>query len=164
MSTVDSDLDVPGGATRPAPGDTEVTPARLARVGDLNVRRLLPLRQRRSVGAWCFVDHYGPTSVDGAAGADGTGLAPGSLLYLPTGRDQVEIAARAGARLFLLGGEPLGETVLMWWNFVGRTPDDIAVAARDWATGQRFGQVAGYRSAPLPASPLNPAYLARKAG
>jgi len=52
----------------------------------------------------------------------------------------------------------------MWWNFVGRTPDDIAVAARDWATGQRFGQVAGYRSAPLPASPLNPAYLARKAG
>jgi len=37
MSTVDSDLDVPGGATRPAPGDTEVTPARLARVGDLDV-------------------------------------------------------------------------------------------------------------------------------
>ena len=52
----------------------------------------------------------------------------------------------------------------MWWNFVGRTPDDIAVAARDWATGQRFGQVAGYRGAPLPAPPLNPAYLARKAG
>ena len=36
--------------------------------GDLEVRRLLPLRQRRSVGAWCFVDHYGPMSVDGVAG------------------------------------------------------------------------------------------------
>ena len=32
------------------------------------MRRLLPLRQRRSVGAWCFVDHYGPASVDGVAG------------------------------------------------------------------------------------------------
>ena len=45
-----------------------MTSARLARVGDIEVRRLLPLRQRRSVGAWCFVDHYGPTSVDGVAG------------------------------------------------------------------------------------------------
>jgi len=85
------------------------------------------------------------------------------MLYLPTGRDQVEITARAGARVFLLGGEPLGETLLMWWNFVGRTPGDIAAAARDWATGQRFGQVAGYRGAPLAAPPLDPVRLARKA-
>ena len=40
----------------------------MARVGDIEVRRLLPLRHRRSVGAWCFVDHYGPMSVDGVAG------------------------------------------------------------------------------------------------
>ena len=320
MSTVDTDLDVPG-AARPAsaagdagaPG-TELTAARLARVGDLDVRRLLPLRQRRSVGAWCFVDHYGPASVDGVAGmrvpphphiglqtvtwllagtvlhrdslgseqvirpgqlnlmtagrgiahseespedhdpwlhgvqlwlalpgayrdtapgfehhadlpalrlggldttvfagslagvtsparvfsgvvgaelsapvdaagavplapghehvlfaafgaaiADGTELRPGSMLYLPTGRDSVAVTAPAGARLFLLGGEPLGETLLMWWNFVGRTPEDIAVAARDWATGQRFGTVAGYHGAPLAAPPLDPVRLARKA-
>ena len=43
--------------------------ARKAAVGDgTEVRRLLPLRRRRSVGAWCFVDHYGPMSVDGVAG------------------------------------------------------------------------------------------------
>lgn len=48
--------------------DLEVTAAREARVGDMTVRRLLPLRLRRSVGAWCFVDHYGPMSVDGVAG------------------------------------------------------------------------------------------------
>src|SRR5262249_18707911 len=77
MSTVDSDLEVPGAAADAAamgdadvPG-TEVTAARLAHVGDLDVRRLLPLRQRRSVGAWCFVDHYGPASVDGVAGMQG---------------------------------------------------------------------------------------------
>src|SRR5689334_14349560 len=68
MSTVDSDLEVPGAAEDMATPGTEVTAARLARVGDLDVRRLLPLRQRRSVGAWCFVDHYGPASVDGVAG------------------------------------------------------------------------------------------------
>ena len=72
-------------------------------------------------------------------------------------------AGDAGARLFLLGGEPLGETLLMWWNFVGRTPDDIAAAARDWAGGQRFGTVAGYHGAPLAAPPLDPVRLARKA-
>ena len=34
----------------------------------MEVRRLMPLRRRRSVGAWRFVDDYGPMSVDGAAG------------------------------------------------------------------------------------------------
>jgi redox-sensitive bicupin YhaK (pirin superfamily) len=68
VSTVESDLDVAGAAAQRAPGDTEVTTARLARVGDLDVRRLLPLRRRRCVGPWCFVDHYGPASVDGVAG------------------------------------------------------------------------------------------------
>jgi len=43
----------------PGTGDLALTSAREARVGDVIVRRLLPLRQRRSVGAWCFVDHYG---------------------------------------------------------------------------------------------------------
>jgi redox-sensitive bicupin YhaK (pirin superfamily) len=62
MSTVDADVTVPGAA------EAELTLARVARVGDLEVRRLMPLRRRRSVGAWCFVDHYGPMSVDGVAG------------------------------------------------------------------------------------------------
>src|SRR5262245_63432247 len=71
MSTVDADVETPGAPLResdPPGGHTELTSARLARVGDVEVRRLLPLRRRRSVGAWCFVDHYGPMSVDGVAG------------------------------------------------------------------------------------------------
>jgi quercetin 2,3-dioxygenase len=66
VSTVDQDLDVPAGTAQltHAAGDAEVTSARLARVGDIEVRRLLPLRKRRSVGAWCFIDHYGPESLD----------------------------------------------------------------------------------------------------
>src|SRR6478752_2940914 len=71
MSTVDAEVETPGAPLResdPPGGHTELTSARLARVGDVEVRRLLPLRRRRSVGAWCFVDHYGPMSVDGVAG------------------------------------------------------------------------------------------------
>src|SRR6266487_1264181 len=72
MSTIDAELEVPqspaGLSAGPGTGDLALTSAREARVGDVTVRRLLPLRQRRSVGAWCFVDHYGPMSVDGMAG------------------------------------------------------------------------------------------------
>jgi hypothetical protein len=98
----------------------------------------------------------------GTATADGHPLSPGSLLYLGTGRGSVKIGAAAGTSAFLLGGEPLGESLLMWWNFVGRTPEDIISAARDWASGERFGQVAGYRGAPLAAPPLDEARLARR--
>ena len=305
MSTVDADVsvpDTPGADGHPA----ELTIGRVARVGDIEVRRLLPLRHRRSVGAWCFVDHYGPTSVDGVAGmqvpphphiglqtvtwlldgnvmhrdslgseqmirpgqlnlmtagrgiahseesphehdpdlhgvqlwlalpgaqrhvapafehhpelpsaglagfqitvfagslagaqspatvfspvvgaqlhagrdtrgqlgldpgyehaiflaagaaeADGTTLAPGSLLYLAPGRDQVTLAAAAGAELFLLGGTPLDQPVVMWWNFVGTRPEDIIDAARDWSQGTRFGEIPGYPGTRLPAPPLD---------
>lgn len=36
--------------------------ARITEVGGLTVRRLLPKRTRRTVGAWCFVDHVAPTT------------------------------------------------------------------------------------------------------
>ena len=34
----------------------------------MNVRRTLPQRRRTFVGAWCFVDHYGPDQVDASGG------------------------------------------------------------------------------------------------
>ena len=45
--------------------------------------------------------------------------------------------------MMLLGGVPLGEPLLMWWNFVARAPQEIAAAADDWRQG-RFGEVGGY--------------------
>jgi quercetin 2,3-dioxygenase len=41
----------------------------------------------------------------------------------------------------------------MWWNFVARTPEEIAEARNDWGQGNRFGAVidAGDR---IPAPPL----------
>ena len=306
MSTVDADLEITEEPAE-APG-AELTEARVARVGDMTVRRLLPLRLRRSVGAWCFVDHYGPMSVDGVTGMrvpphphiglqtvtwlisgnvlhrdslgseqmirpgqlnlmtagrgiahseespaehdpslhgvqlwvalpdasrhtepafahhaelpaagiggfevtvfagslggarsparmfseivgaelaahrdasasiplaashehvifvatgsaqvdrtpDATVLRPGQLLYLDAGLEQVGVSAAAGTRLFLLGGVPLGEPLVMWWNLVARTPGEIEAAVADWRQG-RFGTVAGYHGEPLPAPPL----------
>ena len=42
----------------------EVTPSRVSQVGALQVRRALPRRTRRTVGAWCFADHVGPVATD----------------------------------------------------------------------------------------------------
>ncbi|WP_406281468.1 pirin-like C-terminal cupin domain-containing protein [Streptomyces sp. NBC_00209] len=41
-----------------------------------------------------------------------------------------------------------------WWNFVGRTQDDITRAREDWMNGDRFGTVHGYGGPPIPAPGL----------
>lgn len=50
----------------PAP-TVEVTESREAMVGRQRVRRALPRRARRTVGAWCFVDHLGPGTPEESA-------------------------------------------------------------------------------------------------
>jgi quercetin 2,3-dioxygenase len=64
------DVPVDGVDGGPEGGVVEVTPSRTAQVGRLPVRRALPQRQRRTVGAWCFADHTGPVDVDEQHGAD----------------------------------------------------------------------------------------------
>jgi redox-sensitive bicupin YhaK (pirin superfamily) len=313
MSTVDANVEIAADLIQES--DLEITEARQARVADIAVRRLLPLRLRRSVGPWCFIDHYGPESVDGIAGmqvpphphiglqtvtwllagnvlhrdslgseqmiqpgqlnlmtagrgiahaeespaehdpvlhgvqlwvalpeatrhvppafehhpqlpvtriggftaavfmgelagarsdatafspivgaeltavaaaagparcvlplepafehvvfvaagraeAAGVTLEPGRLLYLPPGRERASLAAPEGSCVLLLGGTPLGEQLLMWWNFVARTPEEIAAATAGWRAGE-FGEVGGYAGAPMPAPPLDVARLHR---
>lgn len=41
----------------------EVATSRETVVGDATVRRALPRTGRRTVGAWCFADHFGPRDV-----------------------------------------------------------------------------------------------------
>jgi hypothetical protein len=56
--------------------------------------------------------------------------------------------------LVLLGGEPFGERIVMWWNFVARTPEEIVQARADWEQGRRFGAVQAYVGERIPAPPL----------
>ena len=59
-----------GDETRPHAATIEITPSREAQVGSLTVRRALPRRARRTVGAWCFLDHMGPAAVTEEGGVD----------------------------------------------------------------------------------------------
>lgn len=61
--------------------------------------------------------------------------------------------------LMLLGGEPFEEQIVMWWNFVGRSQEDIEEARSDWMSGSRFGEVTGYDGDRLPAPALPPVPL-----
>ena len=83
----------------------------------------------------------------GALRVGGSGLTPGRLGYLGVGRDEVPIDTTEPSRVLLVGGTPLAEPLLMWWNYVARSRDEITVAHRHWTSGhERFGHVAS----PLP--------------
>jgi hypothetical protein len=76
-----------------------------------------------------------------------------NLNYLGINRSSVEFKSRDGCRVLLLGGLPFPEKILMWWNFVARTPEEIALARSDWQSHQRFGEVK-YRGPRIDAPPL----------
>jgi hypothetical protein len=85
---------------------------------------------------------------------EGRRVEPTRTAYLGVGRHSVGLASPDGARVLLLGGEPFGEELLMWWNFVGRSRDEVTAASRAWSNGdERFGSVASALPR-IPAPPL----------
>ncbi|MFK4835465.1 pirin family protein [Microbacterium sp. ZW T2_14] len=85
------------------------------------------------------------------------------LLYLGTRRDDVIVSSGAGATLFLLGGEPFEDDVVMWWNFVGRTHEEIVEAREAWESGgERFGHVVDHGDERIPAPPMPAVRLTRR--
>lgn len=100
---------------------------------------------------------------------NGTPLLHRSLAYAPPGADTLEISAgETGARVLLLGGVPLDERIVMWWNFIGRTHDEIVEYRRryqaelgfdepdpaDAGKPPLFGEFPPGQPAPLPAPAL----------
>jgi redox-sensitive bicupin YhaK (pirin superfamily) len=96
--------------------------------------------------------------MSGAAVVDGVTVTPGAMLYLGCGRADLRLDSENGARLMLLGGEPFAEQIVMWWNFVGRSTEEILDARRQWEDGSRFGTVAD-SGTPLAAPPAPPGRL-----
>ena len=85
----------------------------------------------------CVVPLDGRVAVGGEDVAD-----VGDIVLLAPGSDHLRVDATAGERWLLLGGEPLGEDITMWWNFVARDRDEITAAYRAWqARDDRFGDV-----------------------
>jgi redox-sensitive bicupin YhaK (pirin superfamily) len=80
--------------------------------------------------------------LEGALSVAGELVRPGSLAYLGTDRDELALRTDEPTTALLLGGEPFPEPVLMWWNFVARTRQEVAEARSDWAAAAtRFGAV-----------------------
>lgn len=94
--------------------------------------------------------------IRGAADIDGEPLLPNVMLYLGAGRSALQLRCDDDCQIILIGGKPFEEDVLMWWNFVGRSRDELTEACVQWNAGDaRFGTVRGYDGAPLTA-PLPP--------
>src|SRR5688500_18155143 len=103
---------------------------------------------------------YGLLASSGSATVEGAPLERGAMLYLGTRRRSLRLRAAEASRLLLLGGEPFDEHIVMWWNFVGRSGEEIADYAEQWnAEDDRFGTVVGYDGDRLSAPPLPPVPL-----
>lgn len=89
----------------------------------------------------------------------GTEISRHHLGYFPPGTPSLPIRAGSNeARVLLIGGTPFDEQIVMWWNFVGRTHDDIALARAEWQEGlaagsERFGHLSHKPALPAPELP-----------
>ncbi len=100
---------------------------------------------------------YGVLLASGDAAVFESEVECNTLYYLGTGREELRIASRTGARLLLIGGAPFGEKILMWWNFVARTAEEMKSARQSWERHEIFGEVSRYNGPRLPA----PAFMGR---
>ena len=98
---------------------------------------------------------HGFMLAEGQIALNDTDIPVSGLKYLEKGADSAILTAGAqDSIILLLGGEPFGEKILMWWNFIGRSHQDIAKAREEWnsQTSPRFGSfedsIGGYIPAP----------------
>lgn len=118
-----------------------------ARVDTAVVGAEVSLRAARAVLPLDTGFEHAMAPLDGRIRVGTEVIEPGWLALVPPGADELVIDAdRPGARMLLLGGEPLGERIQMWWNFVARDRDEIEAAWRDWTERtertERFPHVA----------------------
>ena len=106
---------------------------------------------------------YGLVVDAGAPTLQGVAIPAAHLGVVPTGASELVIeAGDEPLRALLIGGEPLGEQIVMWWNFVGRSHDEVVAFREQWqaeviagaSSRGRFGELDGYDGSPLPAPEL----------
>ncbi len=107
----------------------------------------------------------------GLVSLEGQELKPNELGYAAPARTSLELTAYDDSTLLLLGGEPFGESIVMWWNFVGRSHEEIVTFRDEWQSqidgvadsqdvrAGRFGTVIGDLLPPIPAPALPNARL-----
>ena len=141
-------------------GETSKAPAFTPLVGaeislEPGSRAMLPLEKEFE---------YGVLTVQGSALVADVEVPRNEMAYLGNGRDGLVLEAPEGLEedtvVMLLGGEPFGEEIVMWWNFIGRSHEEV-VAQRDAWNGEgtswvppRYGEVRGFDGPRLLAPPM----------
>lgn len=77
-----------------------------------------------------------------------------TLLYLPYGKQNTHVHIQKDSRILIIGGEPFKEDILIWWNFVARTKEEMIQATNAWNNHTAFGEVKGYQGDRLTPPPL----------
>ena len=82
---------------------------------------------------------FGVLADSGTVQVDDTLVPAGSLGYSAPGRRRLRLRAHANAgeivRAVVIGGEPFGEDIVGWWNFVGRSHEEIKAWRANWQAG-----------------------------
>jgi quercetin 2,3-dioxygenase len=105
---------------------------------------------------------YGVFVVAGAVVAESTVAAVDQLLYLGSGRRSVRLRSPSGGRAIMLGGQPFTEEIVMWWNFIGRSHEEIVEFRSAWERRDpRFPPIVSrsekvMEAPPMPTVPLKP--------
>lgn len=95
---------------------------------------------------------YAFMALEGTAVVNGHELDQDNLVVLEPGLTELDIEIHAGGRILLLGGEPFESPILLWWNFVGRTQEELRIAREQWINQDpRFGSIPSYKGASLKA-------------
>lgn len=94
--------------------------------------------------------------IEGEVEVDGEPL-PARRMGVLAPAAAVQLFTRSGARLVVVGGDPLDAPRHMWWNFVSSRKDRILQASADWQA-MRMGTVPGddQEFIPLPPTPFTP--------
>jgi redox-sensitive bicupin YhaK (pirin superfamily) len=84
------------------------------------------------------------------------------MSYLGAGRSELTLrgAAEGETIVMLLGGEPFDEDIVMWWNFIGRSHEEVVEQREAWNgeglawQPERFGVVRDFDGDRLLAPPM----------
>jgi len=82
---------------------------------------------------------HGLLAIECTANFNGAWIEENHLGYLGTGVTTLQLSSGdSPIRVMLIGGEPLDEDIVMWWNFVGRSHDEIGLWRERYQTEMGF--------------------------
>jgi redox-sensitive bicupin YhaK (pirin superfamily) len=98
---------------------------------------------------------HGILLVAGALAVDGEEVELNSLVHLPAGTEAARISASENSVIVLVGGAPFDEKIVLWWNFIARSNDEIVRMRSQWNGREpRFGEVEDSLGGWIPAPEL----------